>query len=220
MYRQRRRSSPLAAAGCLPGRPSVRGIGILLAACWLVATPLGARGQDAALAPYTTSNAGTLLADARLHAALQRLASLQEGAMLDGLAAAGVRIEVGAVPADDWAASFLTEGRIVVNPDVLGADPRAIAALIAHEATHMHHWADGTYSRLVTEFGRREGCAREETEGALVEQRVWSALVGDADVLTDHPYVQQLLQEQALARDAPDAFRLLIAAHVAHCWQE
>src|SRR5262249_23045239 len=55
--------------------------------------------------------------------------------------------------------------------------------------------------------------------GALVEQRVWSALVGDAAVSTEHPYVQQLLQEQALARDVPAAFRQLIAAHVAHCWQ-
>src|SRR5262249_31644536 len=136
VYRQRKRSSPLVAAGCRPGFLSVRGLGILPAACWLVATPLGARGQDAALAPSTTSNGGTVLADARLHAALDRLARLPEGAVLDRLAAAGVRIEVGAVPADDWAASFLTEGRIVVNPDVLGADPRAIAALIAHAATH------------------------------------------------------------------------------------
>jgi hypothetical protein len=198
----------------------VRGIAIVLSVCWCVATPLGARGQDASLAPYHTANAGTLLADGRLHEALDRLASLPEGAVLDALAAAGVRIEVGAVPADDWAASFLAEGRIVVNPDVLGADPRAIAALIAHEATHMHHWADGTYPGLVAEFGREEGCAREETEGALVEQRVWSALIGDDDVPADHPYVQQLLQEQALARDAPDAFRELIEAHVAHCWQE
>src|SRR5438552_235102 len=85
------------------------------------------------------------------------------------------RTDAGAVTADAFAASTLPEGRIIVNTDALGADPRALAALIAHEATHMHHWADGTYPGLVTEFGREEGCAREETEGALIEQRVWSA---------------------------------------------
>jgi hypothetical protein len=111
-------------------------------ALWLVVRPAAPSEAPADaerwLVAYTAPSGVPQRLDRRLVPALSLLTSLDAGRpLMDTLAASGTVVLFGVQPLDEGAAFYdLTADLILVHPDLVGADPRALAALIAPEAQH------------------------------------------------------------------------------------
>jgi hypothetical protein len=79
----------------------------------------------------------------------------------------GVRLTVGPLPAGTAGRYAGRDNTITVNQDLIGEDPRAIAAVLAHELTHAAQVYRG-------EGGRRD-CVRMEVDAYGAEAVAWSS---------------------------------------------
>jgi hypothetical protein len=99
----------------------------------------------AEVVPVALPGGATLLAEAALASGLILLAQLDDGRpLVAALAQGGVHIEVGTPPLLGWGEYQNDRRAILVHPSLVGADPRTLAALLAHEATHAQGDLDGT----------------------------------------------------------------------------
>ncbi len=118
---------------------------------------------------------GGLRIDERLQPAWGELMSLELGeSARDTLTSQGVSVRVANLGAPEYLAAYSPRDRlIVVNWSSLpGEEPRALAAVLAHEITHVAQVADGR-------FGPGEsGCLAREAEAVTVEATVWEAFWG------------------------------------------
>ena len=67
---------------------------------------------------------------------------------------------------------------MVIDPALLGIDPRALAALVAHEATQPHDDIYGDQDEADRRLGRVRGCVRGELRARLAELEVWQQFYG------------------------------------------
>ena len=87
----------------------------------------------------------------------------------------------GSLASYEWPANVIT-----VSPDILGEDPRAVAAILAHELTH----ALQASARL----DRSMDCVAREVDAYLTEVYVWDTLWGG------NPPTRTRLEERLTAR--------------------
>jgi hypothetical protein len=154
-------------------------------ALWLLVRPvaspdLGPASAERWLLPYTAPSGVPLQVDRRLVTALDALVSVSEGAQLvNGLAASGTVVLYAALPLDEGAASYdLRADVIALHPDLIGADPRTLAALLAHEAQHAWDEYSGRTADEEQRLGLVGACVAGEERATRVELEVWARLVG------------------------------------------
>ena len=113
--------------------------------------------------------------DDRLLPAWRELMSLEIGEMArNTLTTQGVSVRVVNLGPPEYLAGYAPRDRlIVVNRSTLwDEEPRALAAVLAHEITHVAQVAEGR-------FGPSEaGCLAREAEAVAVEATVWQAFWG------------------------------------------
>jgi hypothetical protein len=71
-----------------------------------------------------------------------------------------------------------TTGAVVIDPALLVADPRAVAALLAHEATHAHDDVYGEQADADRRLSAVRGCMVGELRARLAELEVWQQFYG------------------------------------------
>lgn len=83
----------------------------------------------------------------------------------------GVRLVAGSLPNNTWGAYNPAGNVVIINNRALREDPRALAAVLAHELTHVRQWADGDR--------HRSGCIKREADSIAAEARVWGTFWED-----------------------------------------
>jgi hypothetical protein len=168
-----------------------------------------------------TPTAWNIPADPALARALGVLAGVDEGrALLQALADGGVRlvVAVAVAPEVDGSNERLAEYRlttrmIVLSPLVRGMEPATVAALLAHEASHVRDYASGTLAREQEALGSVAACYTGEVRATLTELYVWQAIHGPMGRLRPSNEYEAFLDE-ALAgyyRD-PEGYLAVVRA--------
>jgi hypothetical protein len=111
-------------------------------------------------------------ADRGLWPALQTLQRIQHSWTLQALAASGTQIEWGLMPPDAAGMYQPERQQITINIRWANSDPRALAAVIEHEAKHV---ADMLAGLDVNSPG---GCIETEINAFREEAKTWGELVG------------------------------------------
>src|SRR5207248_7313399 len=106
---------------------------------------------------------------------LDLLATLDSGAeLLDDLAEGSILVVLGSRPFEELRALYDADaGAVVIDPALLVADPRTLAALLAHEAMHAHDDLYGDQDDADGRLGRVRGCVLGELRARLAELQVW-----------------------------------------------
>jgi hypothetical protein len=156
-------------------------------ALWLLVRPAGSASEvppsaERWLVAYTAPSGVPHQVDHRLVPALAALASVSEGAQLvNGLAVSGTVVLYAALPLDEGAASYDLRAEVIaLHPDLIGADPRTPAALLAHEAQHAWDEYSGRTAEEEQRLGLVGACVAGEERATRVELAVWERLVGPA----------------------------------------
>ena len=113
-----------------------------------------------------------LLADGVFWPALQILDGLHHSWTLMALSSTGTRLEWGSMSSEAAGYYQPSRGVIVINSRWQQADPRALAAIIEHEAKHV---ADVLAGVDVTS---PSGCLKTEINAFREEAKTWAKLVG------------------------------------------
>jgi hypothetical protein len=90
--------------------------------------------------------------------------------LADARERAGVAIEVGPMDPIGYSEYRADEARIVIREDLLNEDPRAVAAVLAHELTHVQQGLHGLLFQ--------DACAMNEAWAMAFEPDVWEPLTG------------------------------------------
>jgi len=132
-----------------------------------------------ALTPYTAPSGGTVTVDGRLIPALNALAQLDVGRpLIDGLANANVVLFIMAEPQGIWG-HYDSAARVIgVDRSLAGADPRSIATLLAHEATHALDDSAGMVAQTAQQVGDSGACYADEYQATVTEMQVWQQFFG------------------------------------------
>ena len=110
--------------------------------------------------------------DDRLLPAWRELLALEIGQTAQNtLTSQGVSVRVGNLGRPEYLAGYSPWDRLIVfNQSTLaGEEPRALAAVLAHEITHVAQVAEGRHGR------GEAGCLAREAEAVIVEATVWEA---------------------------------------------
>lgn len=139
--------------------------------------PLAEAGPASQAIPATQALVGpipgyNLLADGVFWPALQILDQLRHSWTLTALSSTGTRLEWGAMTSEAAGYYQPSRGMIVINSRWQQADPRALAAIIEHEAKHV---ADVLAGVDVTS---PSGCLQTEINAFREEAKTWAKLVG------------------------------------------
>jgi hypothetical protein len=132
---------------------------------------------------YTTPNGGQLQVDRRLIPALDLLAGLDLARpLLNDLARGGVPVFMAPErpEIEAWAHFDRRSNDIWVHTSLTGADPRTVAVVLAHEATHAQDRLEGRIDadRITTDAQAR-ACYDTEVRAFSNELTIWSQLFGD-----------------------------------------
>ena len=144
-------------------------------------------------------------ADAGFTTALQALDRLRHTWTLEALASTGTRLAWGDLPAEAAALYEPREAVITLNRRWSRSDPRALAALIEHEAKHVADVLAGidVYSS--------SGCLTTEVNAFLEEAKTWGELVGPKGKPDPRDDLERSLNYKLSLLDrGPDAIRSLI----------
>jgi hypothetical protein len=129
------------------------------------------------LSPFAVPGGGIIHAEPALHPALAILAGLDVGpALLAALAHDDVFVEFDDL--DEWAHYSPPARAIRIDATLENADPRSLAALLAHEASHARADLDGTTRAEQRSLGAVEACVEGEHRATLTELHVWQVLFG------------------------------------------
>src|SRR5262245_14926843 len=158
------------------------------------------------LVSYAAPGGGLIQTDHRLIPALDLLATLDAGReLLDDLADGSILVVLGSRAFDELRGFYDADtGAIVIDPALLVADPRALAAMVAHEATHAHDDICGHQDDADPRLGPVRGCVLGELRARLAELDVWQQFYGpDGKPQPAHEYEADLNDELARYVAAP-----------------
>jgi hypothetical protein len=193
--------------------PALLGLWLTLAVLQPVAAHPVGQGQAGAdtrwLVAYTSPSGGQFQADERLIPTLDILARLDEGRpLLDALAQGRVLVIFAADDLDEMYAYYDDTLRLVaIDPGLREIDPRALAALLAHEASHALRDLDGSVKADTITRGEIEACIRDEIAATRAEMEVFHRLVGTEGLsAARHPYELQLNDDLAESLEAAAQF--------------
>jgi hypothetical protein len=163
---------------------------------------------------YTAPNGRTIEVDRRLVPALNLLAGMDLAQpLLNSLADARIPVFLFAeAPELEAWAHYDDRGRVIwVHSSLRGADPRTIAVVLAHEATHAqdHHQGRFDTGRIRT-AAAAQACYETEIRAFSIELEIWSQLFGsegkspevhrlerEANILlSDYGYSPEALQDE------------------------
>jgi hypothetical protein len=131
------------------------------------------------LVPFRAPDGGTVRVDPGLVPAMTVLAQLDVGRpLLSALARGNVYVEYDNL--DEWAHYELSTRAIRIDESLQGADPRAVAALLAHEASHAQTDVEGIGDREEQTLGELTACVENEHRATVTELNVWLQLFGPA----------------------------------------
>jgi hypothetical protein len=176
----------------------------------VAAGPLPQAGADTRwLVAYTSPSGAQFQADERLDPALDILAGVPEGRPLLDAPAQGRVLVIFA--ADDLVDEYVyyddTLRLISVDPSLREIDARALAALLAREATHAQRDLDGSAEADAITRGEVEACIRDEVAATRAEMDVWHRVMGTEGLSTArHPYGVQLNDDLAESLGAAELF--------------
>jgi hypothetical protein len=185
---------------------------------WLMVRPapasdLARSSAERWLVAYAAPSGVPLPVDRRLVPALAALASVTEGAQLvNGLAASGTVVLIGLASLAEGLGFYDTATNdIALHPALVDADPRALAALLAHEAQHA--WDD------FTGVTASRACAAGEIGPAVPNLEMWRRLVGaQGKHPAAHLYEEELNADLAMYREGSGWYWITISAqHLDEC---
>jgi hypothetical protein len=188
----------------------------------VVAYPIGQAGADTRwLVAYTSPSGAQFQVDERLVPALDLLARLDDGRpLLDALAQGHVLVLFAADELDEMYGYYDDTLRlIVIDPGLRTIDARALAALLAREASHALRDLDGTVKTDTITRGEVEACIRDEIAATRAEMEVWHRLMGQERLSpARHPYEVQLNDDLAESLQTPEQFvQQVRRAAIAQC---
>lgn len=196
------------------------------AAAALRAAEAEARGANrgvwavlARLVPYTTPSGDTARVDARATPALDVLAQLDAGRSLVDTLARGVVVFVMDEPNAVWA-HYDGDARVIgVDTSLADVDPRTLAALLAHEATHALDDLDGLVSQSARRLGASGACYEDEYRASVAELNVWQQLYGSGGRQpARHPYERQTNSDLARFQRTPERYAArLVSEYTSEC---
>jgi len=167
-----------------------------------------------ALTTYTTPTAGTFRVDASLVPAINTLAQLDVGrSLVDGLARGGVTVFVMAEPEGIWA-HYDTQAKVIgIDRSLLGTDPRTLATILSHEATHALDDQSGMVTQAAQQLGQSGACYADEYQATVTEVQVWQQFWGpQGRPQAQHPYERQENRELARYLRSPQGFAARLVA--------
>ena|SRR5436190_4933956 len=95
-------------------------------------------------------------------------------------------------------------GAVVIDPGLQGLDPRALATLLAHEATHAHDDLYGDQGEADRRLGRVRGCIVGELRATLAELETWQQFYGPGGKPQPvHEYEEELNEHLARYLESP-----------------
>jgi len=159
------------------------------------------------LAPFRAPDGGIVLADPGLVPALTVLAQVDIGRpLLSALARGNVHLEYDDL--DEWAHYELSTRTIRIDESLQDADPRAVAALLAHEASHAQAHVDGIGDREEQILGELTACVEDEHRATVTELNVWLQLFGRSGKQpAANDYEEQVNAQLADYLASPTTFR-------------
>jgi hypothetical protein len=149
--------------------------------------------------------------------ALDALASVTEGAQLvNGLAASGTVVLFGVAPLGEGLGFYDTGSNVIVlHPDLVDADPPALAALLAHEAQHAWDEHSGVTADEQQRLAASRACAAGEDRARRAELDVWRRLVGLAGKQpAAHPYEEELNADLAMFQEGSGWYWITVSAQL------
>jgi len=169
------------------------------------------------LAAYRAPGGDTFTIDIRLAPAFDVLAQTDLGRpLVDSLARGGVRVFALAEAEGIWAHYDTVAQVIGIDSSLLGSDPRTIATLLSHEATHAQDYLEGTMDRDVQRLGSGRACFADEYRASLTELQVWQQLYGPMGMASPlHPYERQENRDLARYLQSPDRYAARLASQYA-----
>jgi hypothetical protein len=155
-----------------PGGPTVVSAARPAAATASIATPAATTIQGPTVPAIGPIAAFPIVAHRALWEPLVLLQTIQHTWTLQALSVTGTRLDFELMPAD--AAGMYEPGRDVVtfNTRWLRSDPRALAAIIEHEAKHVADLLAGL------DIASPDGCVTTEVNAFREEAKTWGELVG------------------------------------------
>jgi len=173
----------------------------------------------ASLTQYTTPNGSTATVDARAAPGLDVLAQLDVGRPLVDVLARGVPVFVMDEPNSVWA-HYDGDARVIgVDTSLAGADPRTLAALLAHEATHAQDDLDGLVGQSARRVGNSGACYEDEYRASVTELNVWQQLYGPSGRQpAQNRYERQTNADLLRYQRTPDRYAArLVAEYTSEC---
>jgi hypothetical protein len=147
-----------------------------------------------------------ILADSSFVPALQVLDKLQHQWTLRALQGSGTRLEWGPMPPDASGHYQPFRGAVTLNARWMRADPRAVAALIEHEAKHVADVLAGL------DVSTPAGCLETEVNAFREEAKIWGKLVGPSGKRDPKDELELSLNYKlALYQQDPDDIEALIS---------
>ena len=166
------------------------------------AAPLPGPPTQASLGP---SLAYDISADRGLWPALLLLQNIQHTWTLQALASTGTRLDWALMPPDAAGMYQPTRGLVTFNVRWQRSDPRALAAIVEHEAKHVADMLAGL------DVASAEGCIVTEVNAFREEAKTWGELVGPRGKLDPQDDLERSLnQKLALYLKDPDGILDLI----------
>jgi hypothetical protein len=156
----------------------------------------------AASSTFVALTTGIIPAEQSLWPALQWLESLQHTWTLEALVVSGTRLEWEWLQPDEAGSYYPDESRIGLNLRWSRSDPRALAAVIEHEAKHVADRLAGM------DIQSASGCIATEINALSEEAKTWGELVGRAGKPRPRDKLEESLNfKLSLSRQGPDAIR-------------
>jgi hypothetical protein len=161
--------------------------------------------------PFVATTGGLVSAEQALWPALQALQSLQHTWTLQALAFSGTRLEWEWLQAQEAGAYYPDESRITLNLQWYSSDPRALAAVIEHEAKHVADRLAGM------DIQSAPGCIATEINALHEEAKTWGELVGASGKPRPRDELEKSLNfKLSLLRRGPAAIRNYVVQNVGY----
>jgi hypothetical protein len=128
--------------------------------------------------------------------------------LLDVIADLGIVLLIALGPLDkEWGHSTADDGVIAIAPSLADADPRALAALLAHARAHAQRDVNGQAQRDEDRLGLEAACVADQHAANVNELLVWERLVGrQGKEPAANEYEAQLNDELVRYQRSPERF--------------
>jgi hypothetical protein len=170
---------------------------------------------------YVAPGGGEVFTDRRLVRALDELARIEAGRpLLDNMAAHNIPAFM--VPdlyvQGAWAVFDLSSSVVSIEASLAGADPRTVAAVVAHEFSHAWDFRTGLSREEVRTLGEEEACVQTELRAFTLETQLWLQWWGPEGKLpvrnSSELYSNDLLEQYLTSPDFfEDARRVAYSRH-------